>query len=228
MRKELFTMVLLMGVCVACQNEELESNVGLDNIKSEAFDLEYIMTNADSVSCGTYTIVDKIETLDSINNGGEYEPQGGIVSGEEWWVEDQCYIIDGPYAFTQSVTHPAITSPITTGLCGITATVYYNISKVYRRINGTENLASYYTCVKNIERVETRFYNGTNFYLLWQDGGSRAYCPSSSYDPVLYPQEWIYVIFQGRIVGEKGFFNPYVDANEQIYWETSFRIPLEI
>ena len=228
MRKEFITMVLLMGVCVACQNEELESNVVLDNIESEVFDLKYIMENADSVSYGTYTIIDMIEPLDSINNGGGYEPQGGIVSGDEWWVGDKCYIIDGPYPVTHSVTHPAITSPITSGLCGITASVYYNYTKVYERINGTVNLAVYYTCVKNIERVTTSFYNGTNFYLLWQDGGTRAYCPSSSYHPILYPQEWIYVIFQGRIVGERGFFNPYVDADEQIYWETSFRIPLEI
>ena len=45
---------------MACQNEELESNVVLDNIESEVFDLKYIMENADSISCGTYTIVDKI------------------------------------------------------------------------------------------------------------------------------------------------------------------------
>lgn len=228
MRKEFITMVLLMGVCVACQNEELESNVVLDNIESEVFDLKYIMENADSVSYGTYTIIDMIEPLDSINNGGGYEPQGGIVTGDEYWVGNDCYILV-EFAASKSVTHPAITSPISnvTGFCGLTANIYYTYYHVYKRINNTDDLATYYTCVANIQRTEVRMQNFTDKYLLWQDGGSRSYCPSSSYHPVLYPQTWIYVIFQGRIVGERGFFNPYVDADEQIYWETSFRIPME-
>lgn len=189
--------------------------------------MKYILENADSISYGTYRIVEHPNNIDSIKGKNENTTRGGIVSGEEHWVNGKCYIIDGPYAVTQMVTHPSINSPIPgNGFCGIIANVYYNYSKVYEWIAGTTS-AYYYTCVKNIERVTTQLYNASNYYLLWQNDGTRAYCPSSNYDPVLYPQEWIYLIFDGRIVGERGFISPYEDTDIEVNYTTSFRIPME-
>ena len=224
---KLLGIMMFLAVCASCQEEMIEQTLVLDSYKAIGFDLKYILENADSVSYGTYRIVGNINELDSIEGRKENLTRGGIITGDEYWVGENCYILDGPYAVTQSVSHPAITSPMGNGFCGITATVYYNYTKVYERIAGSVDLARYYTCVKDIERVITQLYNGSDAYLLWQNSGTRAYCPSSNYDPVLYPQEWIYVTFQGRIVGGRGFISPYEDTNIEVNYTTSFRIPME-
>ena len=210
-------------LCLSCHEEPMEQTIQDENINLENFDLRFLFENADSISLGTYAVVENLSTSDTLIKTND-EIRRTIVTGEEYWVGDKCYFIEGPYATSHMVTHPSINSPIPgNGFCGIIVNVYYNYSKVYEVINGT-SYAVYYTCVKTIERITTQLYNASDYYLLWQDGGTRAYCPSSNYDPVLYPQEWIYVDIKGRIVGERGFENPYVDTDIEVNWTTSFRI----
>ena len=225
-RLKLLGIMMFLAVCASCQEDKFEQTLVLDSYKATSFDLKYILENADSVSYGTYRIVGNINELDSIEGRKENLTRGGIITGDEYWVNEDCYILV-EFAAVNSVSHPAINSPMGNGFCGITATVYYRYYHVYKRINETEDLAVYYTCVAYIDRVTTQLYNGSDTYLLWQNNGTRAYCPSSSYDPVLYPQEWIYVAFQGRIVGGRGFISPYEDTNIEVNYTASFRIPME-
>ena len=226
---KLIGTLMFMIVCASCQNEVLEQNVVSDKLKAESFDLKYLYDNADSIFYDkTLTIINESRTLvDSTKNEENKNARGGIVSGDEIWIEGKCYIIDGPNAATNMVTHPAIVSPITQEVCGLVANVYYTYNRVYQRILDSEDLAAYYTCVASIERVIVQLQNLSSTYLLWQDNGSRAYCMSSSYHPVLHPQTRIYVIFDGKIVGGSGFFNPYENANEPITYQGSFLIPMQ-
>lgn len=144
---------------------------------------------------------------------------------DEWWVDNKCYLIEGPFAMTRTITHPLITSTNSAGNCTLTMNVHYQLYKVYEPVGNTNTYARYYTAIAEIERVKVNFSNNTETYLLWQDLGSRAYCTSSNMHPVLYPQRTINVIFYGKIVGEKGFFNPYEPADYSIEWKTSFNIP---
>ena len=226
---KLIGTLIFMVVCASCQNEILEQNIVSDKLKAESFDLKYLYDNADSIFYDkTFTVINESRTLlDSTKNEDNKNARGGIVNGDEYWVDNQCYIIVGPNAATHMITLPAIVSPITQEVCGLVANVYYTYSYVYRRINETEDLATYYTCVASIDRVQVQLQNFSSIYLLWQDGGSRAFCMSSSMDPVLYPQKRIYVIIEGTIVGDRGFFNPYEDANEPITYQGSFLIPMQ-
>ena len=223
---KLIGTLMFMIVCASCQNEVLEQNVVSDKLKAESFDLKYLYDNADSIFYDkTFTVINESRTLvDSTKNVENKNARGGIIDGEEVWYNGKCYYIVARPA-THMLTHPAITSTITAGLCGLVANVYYTYHCVYE--GSGAGYATYYTCVADIERVIVQMQNTSSLYLLWQDQGSRAFCMSSSIDPILYPQERIYVIIEGRIVGDRGFFNPYEEADEPITYQGSFLIPMQ-
>lgn len=127
--------------------------------------------------------------------------------------------IIGPIHTTRTVYSPTMYSPHTTGLVQIKAVVSYHYYTV-RTVNGPA-----YNCLASIDNVTTSIVNSSPLYLLWQDHGSRAFATSSNIDPIVMPQKYIYVTFDGTIVGQAGFFDDEVDANEEILTTVGFQIP---
>lgn len=111
--------------------------------------------------------------------------------------------VDGPFITSKTATHPILTSPSYGGYCTLTCTVTYQYYIVYPYAS-----TSYYYAGGEVLSLQTKFNNYAegSFYLLWQDNGTRAYYMSSEVNPLLSPQETLYIYFDGSIVGQTEYF----------------------
>lgn len=172
MTKRLILAMMLVGVFASCSNEQIESEILVNDLPKLSNVLLYI----DSTVVGEYE-------LTAASNG----------------------FLDGPYIATKTATHPLLTSPTYPGFCTLVCTITYEYYKVYPHSSTANGV--YYCAGAEILSCETKFTNNSGgFYLLWQDNATRAYYQSSNIDPFLYPQDLIYIMWDGVIVGQTEFF----------------------
>ncbi len=121
----------------------------------------------------------------------------------------------GPYSGTARIEVPSYTSLYSSGVFSISASASY--SYVINNSTAERLLCS-------VGTVKTSAYNTSNVYLFWQDTGSRAYVLTTVIDTFDNPIKSFYITVEGRIKGDKGFFDQNDAADEVVNWQTSVNI----